>query len=268
MNGPHLAQAQSESDRPLLEAVEIRKSFGGREVLSGVSFKCEAHNTICIVGPSGSGKSTLLRCLNRLEKQDSGIVILDGEIVGYEAIGNRLVERTRKDISRQQSQMGMVFQSFNLFPHLTALENIVLPQVTVRGTPRAEAEDNARAYLDRVGVASHADQFARVLSGGQQQRVAIARALAMKPKVLLFDEPTSALDPELVGEVLSVMAEVAAEGMASVIVTHEIQFAEEVADDLIFMDGGVIVEQGPPREVIRQPRNDRTKSFMARLARQ
>ena len=220
---------------------------------------------MCIVGPSGSGKSTLLRSLNQLEQIDCGEVHLDGELIGFRFKGDRYHALPEKALAAQRTSIGMVFQSFNLFPHMTVLENIIEAPLNVLHEPKAKAHENALRLLARVGLAEKADAYPRQLSGGQQQRVAIARALAMRPKVMLFDEPTSALDPELVGEVLSAMKDLAQEGLTMVVVTHEMDFAREVADTVVFMDGGVIVEQGSPEQVINAPQHPRTREFLARV---
>ncbi|OWY79543.1 MULTISPECIES: amino acid ABC transporter ATP-binding protein [Rhodococcus] len=243
----------------------VHKSFGALEVLKGIDLQLRRGTVTVILGPSGSGKSTLLRTLNHLEKVDRGTVRIDGELIGYKRRGNRLHELRARDILRQRSRIGFVFQNFNLFPHLTALENVVEAPVSAQGRDRAEVEVEARALLDRVGVGDKLHDYPKQLSGGQQQRVAIARALALRPAVILFDEPTSALDPELVGEVLAVIRDLAGDGATLVIVTHEIGFAREVADTVVFMDGGVIVEQGPPHEVLDNPQQERTASFLSRV---
>lgn len=220
----------------------------------------------CIIGPSGSGKSTLLRCINHLEKIDAGRIWVDGQMVGYADHGDHLQELPDREVQRRRAQIGMVFQRFNLFPHLTALENLMEAPVGVSRRRRSEVEEHARWLLDRVGLGAKADAYPRHLSGGQQQRVAIARALAMRPRVMLFDEPTSALDPELVGEVLTVMQTLAAEGMTMIVVTHEIAFAREVADTLVVMDDGQVVESGPARQVIASPSSPRTRDFLSRVS--
>jgi polar amino acid transport system ATP-binding protein len=218
---------------------------------------------MCLLGPSGSGKSTFLRCINHLEKIHSGRLSVDGELVGYRQVGNKLYELNEAQVARQRLATGMVFQRFNLFPHMTALENIIEGPVQVLRRPRAEAVEEARGLLARVGLAHKADAFPVELSGGQQQRVAIARALAMKPKLMLFDEPTSALDPELVGEVLTVMRDLARSGMTMIVVTHELGFAREVAGRVVFMDQGQIIETGPPSEILARPSNPRTADFIS-----
>jgi polar amino acid transport system ATP-binding protein len=220
---------------------------------------------MCVIGPSGSGKSTFLRCINHLEKIDAGRLSVDGELVGYRERGDRLYELPDREVCRKRSEIGMVFQHFNLFPHMTALENVVEAPIRVKKEARSSAEMRARALLDRVGLAEKVDAYPKQLSGGQQQRVAIARALAMQPKLMLFDEPTSALDPELVGEVLDVMRGLARDGMTMIVVTHEMGFAREVGDSLVFMDSGLIVEQGAPREVLANPQHERTQTFLSKV---
>ena len=243
----------------------VRKSFGPLEVLKGIDFEVPAGSVACIIGPSGSGKSTFLRCINHLEKLTSGVLLVDGEFVGYDLRDGRLHEVKQRLVCERRAEIGMVFQSFNLFSHMTVMQNLTEAPTRVRGVPIAEARREAMELLARVGLAEKADSYPRELSGGQQQRVAIARALAMKPKVLLFDEPTSALDPELVGEVLQVMRDLAETGMTMVVVTHEIGFAREVGDQLVFMDDGVIVEQGNPRDMIANPQSPRTREFLSRV---
>ena len=248
-----------------VEVHGVHKSYGGVEVLHGVDLVVEPGTVTVVLGPSGSGKSTLLRSINHLEKVDRGFVALDGELVGYRRRGEKLHELKERDLLRQRTRFGFVFQSFNLFPHLTALENVVEAPVSAQGRPRAEVEPEARELLDRVGLGDRADARPRQLSGGQQQRVAIARALAMQPAVLLFDEPTSALDPELVGEVLAVIEDLARSGTTMLVVTHEIGFARRAADQVVFMDEGRIVEQGPPEQVLDAPRHERTRTFLSRV---
>jgi len=242
---------------------DVSKSYNGVEVLSGVSLTVEPGEVVTILGPSGSGKSTLLRTINHLETVDGGWVAIDGELIGYEHRHGRLYELKERAVLRRRTQVGMVFQSFNLFPHLTALENIVEAPIALKRLTRADARELALGLLEKVGLADKAHAYPRQLSGGQQQRVAIARALALQPKVLLFDEPTSALDPELVGEVLDVIRELAGLGTTLVIVTHEIGFAREVSDRVVFIDHGVILEQGAPAEVLGSPRHQRTRDFLA-----
>jgi len=246
-----------------LEAV--CKRFGDLEVLRDVSLQVEAGQVVCLVGPSGSGKSTLLRCVNHLEKIDAGRVWVDDELVGYRQEGNRLFELPDAEICRKRAEIGMVFQQFNLFGHMTALQNVTEAPVLVKGTPRAVATANAERLLAKVGLSDKLRSRPDELSGGQRQRVAIARALAMDPKLMLFDEPTSALDPELVGGVLDVIRELAEEGMTMMIVTHEIGFAREVGDTVVFLDQGVVVEHGDARELIANPRHQRTRAFLSRV---
>jgi polar amino acid transport system ATP-binding protein len=250
---------------PMVLAEGVRKSFGSNEVLRGIDLRVERGEVMCLLGPSGSGKSTFLRCINHLEKVDGGRLSIDGELVGYRQAGGKLHELKEKETARARADIGMVFQRFNLFPHMTALGNVVEAPVRVRGESRAVAVERGRRLLDRVGLGSRTEAYPAQLSGGQQQRVAIARALAMEPKLMLFDEPTSALDPELVGEVLDVMRGLAADGMTMVVVTHETGFAREVADSVVFIDGGVVVEQGLPRQVLDAPREERTKSFLGKV---
>jgi polar amino acid transport system ATP-binding protein len=254
-----------ESGAPLVHAVNVMKSFDGTQVLKGIDFDVFAGQVVCLLGPSGSGKTTFLRCINQLETIDGGRIWVDGELMGYQERGSKLHRLTGKAIAAQRREIGMVFQRFNLFPHKTALENIMEAPVQVNGENKAVVRERAIALLERVGLADKPTAYPAQLSGGQQQRVAIARALAMQPKLMLFDEPTSALDPELVGEVLAVMRELANDGTTMIVVTHEMSFAREVADHVVFMDGGVVVEQGEPRSVINNPQNDRTKSFLRRM---
>nr|WP_200804514.1 amino acid ABC transporter ATP-binding protein [Actinacidiphila paucisporea] len=241
----------------------LRKSFGGNVVLDGVDLDVREGEVTVLLGPSGSGKSTLLRCVNHLETPDAGFVEIGGDIVGYHQNGARLHALRSRAVTRQRAQVGMVFQQFNLFPHMTLLENITEAPVAVRRLPRKQAAARARELLERVGLGSREDSYPRQLSGGQQQRVAIARALAMEPRLLLFDEPTSALDPELVGEVLAVIQDLALGGMTMIVVTHEIGFARKVADTVVFLDGGRIIESGPPADVLTDPRHERARSFLA-----
>ncbi|MFI1914688.1 amino acid ABC transporter ATP-binding protein [Nocardia sp. NPDC020380] len=243
----------------------IRKSFGTNEVLGGVDLAVRPGEVAVILGPSGSGKSTLLRTINHLEQVDAGTVRVGGDLVGYRRKGNKLHELSEREILRQRARIGFVFQNFNLFPHLTVRENVALAPVASQGRPKAEANAEALALLARVGLADKADEYPRRLSGGQQQRVAIARALALRPEVVLFDEPTSALDPELVGEVLDVIRDLARDGSTLVIVTHEVGFAREVADTVVLLDAGRIIEQGPPGEVLDNPAHERTKAFLAHV---
>ena len=237
----------------MIEIKGLCKSFGDHEVLKGIDQNVDEGEVLCIVGPSGSGKSTMLRCINRLEEPTGGEIYIDGELV------------TEKNVDAMRTKMGMVFQSFNLFPHKSVLENLTIGPINVKKADKKESEEKGLALLERVGLAENANEYPRNLSGGQQQRVAIARALAMDPEVMLFDEPTSALDPEMVGEVLDVMKSLAKDGMTMVVVTHEMGFAKEVADKVIFMDGGYIVEQGTPDEVLNNPQMDRTKDFLSKV---
>jgi polar amino acid transport system ATP-binding protein len=248
---------------PIVVAASVTKQFGPLKALNKVSLSVSPGAVQCIIGPSGSGKSTLLRCINQLEKIDAGAITVAGELIGYRRVGNELHELSDAEIARQRLKTGMVFQRFNLFNHMTVLQNIIEGPLTVLKRPRREIIAEAMALLDRVGLAEKRDSYPIELSGGQQQRIAIARALAMKPQVMLFDEPTSALDPELVGEVLNVMRDLAASGMTMIVVTHELGFAREVASDVVFMDKGEIVEQGPPRQVLVAPSQARTRDFIA-----
>lgn len=253
------------TDVPMVLAEKVSKNFGTNRVLRGISLEVGRGQVLCIVGPSGSGKSTFLRCINHLERVDAGRLSIDGELVGYRQKGGKLYELKLSEAAMQRREIGMVFQRFNLFPHLTALENVILAPMRVKGLSKAAATARANELLERVGLADKGDAYPAHLSGGQQQRVAIARALAMDPKLMLFDEPTSALDPELVGEVLEVMKELAKSGMTMVVVTHEMGFAREVADTLVFMDEGVVVEAGPPRQVLSNPQHERTKEFLSKV---
>jgi polar amino acid transport system ATP-binding protein len=249
----------------MVRADDVWKSFGKLDVLKGVDLTVYPQETYVLLGPSGGGKSTLLRCINHLEKVDAGRLYVDGELMGYREKGDKLHEMKIKDVARQRAKIGMVFQRFNLFPHMTAIENVMAAPRKVKRVSRDEAEREAERQLRLVGLGEKLDYYPGQLSGGQQQRVAIARALAMKPKLMLFDEPTSALDPELVGEVLDVMKDLAKEGMTMVVVTHEIGFAKEVADGVALLDGGVVVECGPPGEVLVDPREERTKLFLSKV---
>ncbi len=249
----------------MVRAEQVCKSFGALRVLKGVTLSVERGQVLVLVGPSGSGKSTFLRCINHLETVTAGRLYVDGDLVGYRESKGKLHEMSPREAAKQRRDIGMVFQHFNLFPHRTALENIIEAPVHVKGVKKPDAIQRARELLSQVGLGDKADAYPAQLSGGQQQRVAIARALAMDPKLMLFDEPTSALDPELVGEVLGVMKKLAAAGMTMVVVTHEMGFAREVADELVFMDGGVIVESGPPREVLSNPQHERTKTFLSNV---
>jgi polar amino acid transport system ATP-binding protein len=256
---------ESPADFPMVRAEAVHKSFGHVDVLKGIDLEVGRREVMCIIGPSGSGKSTFLRCINHLEKINAGRLSVDGRLVGYVERGGKLHELKDKDIAEQRRHIGMVFQRFNLFPHMTALQNVCEAPVQVQGVKRSTARQRGTELLTRVGLADRANTYPNQLSGGQQQRVAIARALAMEPKLMLFDEPTSALDPELVGEVLDVMKDLAKSGMTMIVVTHEIGFAREVGDQLIFMDDGVVVEQGIPREVINNPQHERTKEFLSKV---
>jgi polar amino acid transport system ATP-binding protein len=246
----------------MVRAEQIVKRFGNLTVLNGVDLSVKRGQVVVVIGPSGSGKTTLLRCINHLEKIDSGRIYIEGEMIGYREVNGKLVEDREATIARIRSQIGFVFQRFNLFPHMTALENVIEAPIHVLGQPRAEVTERAIELLAKVGLADKAHVYPHKLSGGQQQRVAIARALAMNPKLMLFDEATSALDPELVGEVLKVMRQLAEEGMTMVVVTHEMGFAREVADHVVFMDKAVIVEEGPPEQIFDNPQNERTRAFL------
>jgi polar amino acid transport system ATP-binding protein len=250
---------------PMVKSEAVHKSFGRLEVLKGIDLEVAAGEVMCLLGPSGSGKSTFLRCINHLEKINSGRLSVDGELVGYRESGEKLHELHENEVCRKRAQIGMVFQHFNLFPHMTALENVTLAPIQVLGVSRSEASERGRELLGQVGLGDKVDIHPVALSGGQQQRVAIARALAMRPKLMLFDEPTSALDPELVGDVLDVMRQLAKDGMTMIAVTHEIGFAREVADTVVFMDDGVVVETGRPAEVLGNPRHERTKAFLSKV---
>jgi polar amino acid transport system ATP-binding protein len=249
----------------MVVAEGVRKSYGRQQVLLGIDLTVLKGQVLCIIGPSGSGKSTFLRCINHLEKIDGGRLTVDRELVGYRQRGSKLHELSEKDICAKRAEIGMVFQRFNLFPHMSALANVVVGPMRVTGASRTESEDRGRALLERVGLSDKLTAFPNQLSGGQQQRVAIARALAMRPKLMLFDEPTSALDPELVGDVLNVMRGLAEDGMTMIVVTHEMGFAREVADSLVFMDEGVIVESGNPRDVLSAPTQERTREFLSKV---
>jgi len=250
---------------PMIRCEDVHKRFGRLEVLRGVTFDVAKGEVVVMAGPSGSGKSTLLRCINHLEKVNQGRIYVDGQPVGYREVKGRFVERGEREVARMRASIGMVFQRFNLFPHLTALGNVVDAPVHVRKMSRSEAQQAGRAMLEKVGLGDKLQAYPAQLSGGQQQRVAIARALAMQPKVMLFDEPTSALDPELVGEVLEVMKSLAREGMTMIVVTHEMGFAREVADRAMLIDEGVIVEEGPPAQFFNNPRHERTKLFLSKI---
>jgi polar amino acid transport system ATP-binding protein len=243
----------------------VCKNFGPLRVLKGITLQVEHRHVMCLIGPSGSGKSTFLRCINHLDEVNAGRLYVDGELVGYEERGHKLHELSPKRAAAQRRDIGMVFQRFNLFPHMTALGNVVEAPLRVKGEKKKDALERGRALLDQVGLGEKAGAYPAQLSGGQQQRVAIARALAMQPKLMLFDEPTSALDPELVGEVLDVMRNLARDGMTMIVVTHEMGFAREVGDHLVFMDEGVVVEAGPPRTVLSDPQQERTKAFLSKV---
>lgn len=260
-----MSAAVADADRPMIDVRGVRKSFGDLQVLRGVDLRIEPGTVTAIIGPSGSGKSTLLRTINHLEKADAGTVSVAGTLIGYRQRGAQLHELTEREVLRQRSAIGFVFQDFNLFGHLTVLQNILEAPLSAQRRKRREVEPLARELLARVGLADKADEYPRRLSGGQQQRVAIARALALRPAVVLFDEPTSALDPELVGEVLEVIAELASSGATLVIVTHEIGFARRIADTVAFMDGGQIVEAGPPSSVLDHPQHERTRAFLSKV---
>jgi polar amino acid transport system ATP-binding protein len=249
----------------VVDATDVHKHFGRLHVLKGISMRVERREVVVIIGPSGSGKTTFIRCINHLEKIQSGRIVVNGHLIGYREVNGKVVEDKEKNIARQRQDVGMVFQRFNLFNHMTALENIMEAPTQVRGIPRDEATATARALLTRVGLADKADSYPAQLSGGQQQRVAIARALAMKPALLLFDEPTSALDPEMIGEVLEVMKELAREGMTMIVVSHEMGFAREVADRVVMMDDGRIIEVGTPEHFFMAPQHERTKSFLSKI---
>ncbi|UYZ10766.1 amino acid ABC transporter ATP-binding protein [Agrobacterium salinitolerans] len=251
--------------KPLVQARNVHKSFDHLEVLKGIDLDVMPGEVVVILGPSGSGKSTFLRCINHLETIQKGSIAVDGEQIGYRVRNDRLEKLSSNGIARQRRKIGMVFQQFNLYPHMTVLENIIEAPVGVHGESRKTATQNAMRLLERVGLSEKASSYPRQLSGGQQQRVAIARALAIKPKLMLFDEPTSALDPELVGEVLATMRDLASQGLTMIVVTHEIGFAKEAADRVIFMDGGNIVEMGKPEDVIGNPRHPRTQAFLSRF---
>lgn len=250
---------------PLLKSERVHKSYGRLEVLRGVDLTLDHGQVLCILGPSGSGKSTFLRCINHLETINRGRLTVDGRMIGYKEVGTKLHHLPEADVCRQRAEIGMVFQGFHLFPHYTALENVMAGPRMVQRKSRPACEELARDLLARVALAEKADSYPSQLSGGQQQRVAIARALAMKPKLMMFDEPTSALDPELVGEVLETMKQLARDGMSMVVVTHEVGFAREVADQVAFMDEGVVVETGPPSQVIDNPVEERTRTFLSKV---
>ncbi len=249
----------------VMSAHEVRKRFGRLEVLKGVSLDVKRGEVVCVIGPSGSGKTTFIRCIHHLEKIDGGRIEVNGHLIGYREQNGKLIEDSERSIARQRAEIGMVFQRFNLFPHKTALENVIEAPVQVRGVPKRQAIQQAEELLRRVGLADKRDVYPGKLSGGQQQRVAIARALAMRPALMLFDEPTSALDPEVIGEVLDVMKELALEGMTMIVVTHEMGFAREAADRVVMMDDGRIIEEGTPEHFFREPREERTKQFLSKI---
>ncbi|MFJ8015460.1 amino acid ABC transporter ATP-binding protein [Streptomyces sp. NPDC096339] len=251
--------------QPMVKAEGVHKSYGAAHILRGIDLEVAPREVFCLVGPSGSGKSTFLRCINHLERINAGRLSVDGQLVGYKQKGDKLYELKDSEVAAQRRDIGMVFQRFNLFPHMTAIENVMEAPVMVKGESKAVARERAVRLLDRVGLGDKGGNYPSQLSGGQQQRVAIARALAMEPKLMLFDEPTSALDPELVGDVLDVMRDLAESGMTMIVVTHEMGFAREVGDNLVFMDGGVVVESGNPRDVLGNPQHDRTKAFLSKV---
>jgi polar amino acid transport system ATP-binding protein len=260
-----MTMTQEKTIPPMVLAESVCKSFGALHVLKGVTLEVGRGQVLVIVGPSGSGKSTFLRCINHLEQVNAGRLYVDGELIGYRERGTKLYEMPPREAAKQRRDIGMVFQHFNLFPHRTALENVIEAPIHVKGVRKKEAVERARDLLKQVGLSEKAAAYPAQLSGGQQQRVAIARALAMNPKLMLFDEPTSALDPELVGEVLGVMKKLAVEGMTMVVVTHEMGFAREVANQLVFMDEGIIMESGNPREMMANPQHERTKAFLSKV---
>jgi polar amino acid transport system ATP-binding protein len=250
---------------PMVKAEGVHKRFGRLEVLTGVSMEVQPGEVVCMLGPSGSGKSTFLRCINHLEKIDGGRLSVDGELVGYRQEGDKIYELRDAEVCRERSEIGMVFQRFNLFGHMTAMENVIEAPIRVKKVKKNEAVGRAKELLERVGLADKLDSYPAQLSGGQQQRVAIARALAMEPKLMLFDEPTSALDPELVGDVLDVMRQLAKDGMTMIVVTHEMGFAREAADRLVMMCDGAIIEEGSPEHFFTRPENERTKQFLSKI---
>jgi len=262
MSSPSLSKAATDTAAPVVEAVGVHKNFGSLEVLRGIDLQVAEGEVVCIIGPSGSGKSTFLRCINHLERINAGLLSVHGQLVGHRLAGDKLYELKDKDICGRRAEIGMVFQQFNLFPHMTVLQNIIEAPVGVKGENKRVVTTRAMELLGRVGLADKRNAYPRHLSGGQQQRVAIARALAMQPRLMLFDEPTSALDPEMVGEVLAVMKDLAREGMTMVVVTHEMGFAREVADRVVFMDEGRIAEQGTPHELMSNPTHPRTRAFL------
>jgi polar amino acid transport system ATP-binding protein len=251
--------------KSMVKAEAVHKRFGRLEVLKGIDLEVNRGEVMCMLGPSGSGKSTFLRCINHLEKINAGRLSVDGELVGYREASGKLYELPEREVAHKRAEIGMVFQHFNLFPHMTALENVALAPIRVKGMPRSDARNRGQQVLQRVGLGDKLDTYPVALSGGQQQRVAIARALAMEPKLMLFDEPTSALDPELVGDVLDAMRQLARDGMTMIVVTHEMGFAREVADQVVFIDEGVVVESGAPAQVLGSPRHERTRSFLSKV---
>jgi polar amino acid transport system ATP-binding protein len=253
------------TDDLVVHAQDVEKYFGHLHVLKGISLDIRRREVVCIIGPSGSGKTTFIRCINHLEKIDGGRIEVNGHLIGYRERNGKLVEDSEKSIARQRTEIGMVFQRFNLFPHMTALENVIEAPIRVRGIPEQRAIASAESLLDRVGLADKRDTYPGKLSGGQQQRVAIARALAMNPALMLFDEATSALDPETIGEVLEVMKELAREGMTMIVVTHEMGFAREVGDRVVMMDDGVVIEEGTPEHFFVEPTEERTKQFLSKI---
>jgi polar amino acid transport system ATP-binding protein len=255
----------SSSAEPLVRAEQVQKWFGRTQVLKGVDLTVLEKEVCCIIGPSGSGKSTFLRCINHLERVDAGRLSVAGELIGYRQRGDKIYEMREHEVAHQRRDIGMVFQRFNLFPHMTALQNVMEAPVRVKGENKTVVRERAQRLLDRVGLGDRGQAYPTQLSGGQQQRVAIARALAMQPRLMLFDEPTSALDPELVGDVLDVMRQLAVDGMTMIVVTHEMGFAREVGDALVFMDDGVVVESGRPREVLANPQHQRTRTFLSKV---
>src|SRR3954466_12245501 len=259
------ARAEGGRGRPMVKAEQVHKWFGSAHVLKGIDLEVHPGEVMCVVGPSGSGKSTFLRCINHLENVDAGRLSVGGELVGYRQRGGKLHEMREKEVAQQRRDIGMVFQRFNLFPHMTALENVMEAPCRVKGEPRGAVRERAQALLTRVGLGDRGDAYPSQLSGGQQQRVAIARALAMQPKLMLFDDPSSALAAELVGEVLDVMRGLALEGMTMVVVTHEMGFAREVGDTLVFMDDGVVVERGDPQEALLRPQQERARAFLSKV---
>nr|WP_113716949.1 amino acid ABC transporter ATP-binding protein [Arthrobacter dokdonellae] len=255
----------SQSTQAMVTATDVWKSFGHNDVLKGINLEVRRGEVMTLLGPSGSGKSTFLRLINHLDTASAGRITVDGDLVGYRAQGAALHELRPQDIARMRSEVGMVFQQFNLFPHMTVLQNIMEAPVGVKKEAKSQVKARAEALLERVGLTDKRNAYPSSLSGGQQQRIAIARALAMEPKLMLFDEPTSALDPELVGEVLDVMQDLAATGMTMIVVTHEMGFAREVADSVVFMDGGVVVESGRPSDVLLNPQEERTQAFLSKV---